>query len=111
VAADAYVAERRRSLAHLAMQHNVTNFLVEGSGDEVRCRCNYQILRFTAEPASASPGPAGGARAYFHSFGRYSFTLARARGAWRIQAIRQEPIASWGEPGLHPGAALPGPGR
>jgi hypothetical protein len=98
------VAERRRSLSHLAMQHNVTNFLVEGSGDEVRCRCNFQILRFAPDPlgrGAASPAGTGG---YLHSFGRYHFDLGREAGQWRIRAIRQELVASWGERDLHPGA-------
>lgn len=97
VAADAYVAERQRSLSALAMQHNVTNFLVEGAGAAARCRCNYQIFRFAAEPGAA-------AARHFHSFGRYHFELDHAAGRWRIRAIRQELVASWGDRDLHPGA-------
>jgi hypothetical protein len=100
VRADAYVAERRRSLSHLRLQHNVTNFLVVESGDGARCRCNYQIYRFATPEAD-------GEVAYFHSFGRYHFGLGRGGDGWRIRSIRQEMVASWGEADLHPGAGGP----
>ena len=100
VTADAYVAERRRSLSHLRLQHNVTNFLVEGTGEVATCRCNYQIYRFATAEADGEAG-------FFHSFGRYHFGLGRADEGWRIRAIRQETVAGWGDSDLHPGAGRP----
>jgi hypothetical protein len=99
VGADAYVDERRRSLAALRTEHEVTNFAVTPGDERADCRCDYAIRRFGADGR------------FFHSYGRYHFGLARRDGRWVIDAIRQEQTATEGDPSLHPGARGAGEGR
>lgn len=95
IEADRYVRQRQAALGHLRMQHNFLNLQVTLDGDAAEGRCNYLILRFAADHAPDL-------ERHFHSGGCYRFGFVRGTdGTWRIAAITQTLLASWGDPELH----------
>ncbi len=94
--ADEYVAKRKAALTNLKTQHNLSNIVVEVEADTIEVSCNYAIYRFHPEISSD----------YFHSYGRYIFTLKQEASHWKISAITQLLLTSEGNPGLHKGVKI-----
>ncbi|MDC4657596.1 nuclear transport factor 2 family protein [Acinetobacter baumannii] len=83
-----YKGSRQQALSHLRLQHNLSNPLIRIEQDQAWLECNYQIYRFSEND-------------YFHSFGRYYFTLAKQQGIWKITGICQHLTKNIGNPRIH----------
>ena len=83
-----FKGSRQQALSHLRLQHNLSNPLIRIEQDRAWLECNYQIYRFSEND-------------YFHSFGRYYFTLAKQQDKWKITGICQHLTKNIGNPRIH----------
>lgn len=90
-----YVAQRIVALAHLMMQHDLTNLRIQIDGESAAVQCNFVIRRFKSSPDSHD---------FFHSYGRYLFRLVRRQTVWRISGVTQVVTKNRGNPAIHGGA-------
>jgi hypothetical protein len=90
------VGQRIAALATLVMQHDLTNLRVRIDGDTAAVQCNFVIRRFSSS---------AGGHDFFHSYGRYLFSLIRREMGSRISGITQVVTRNHGNPAIHGGAA------
>jgi len=91
---DDYAEQRKAALALLKTQHDRSNITMITRGDRIEVKCNYAIRRF-------HPDFDGSRHTFFHSYGRYQFTVVRLGEVWTISAIKQVLLTSEGNPDLH----------
>ena len=85
-----YVDKRAESLGGLDMLHVFSNHEVAVEGTTATCSCDGRIERHRGDR-------------FFHTDVRYRFGLENDSGRWRIRAIRQQVLASEGDPAIHSG--------
>lgn len=93
-----FVERRRNAIDDLEKQHSFSNLRLTTDDQSLRGRCNYIIHRF----AKSKP-PSGDD--FYHSCGSYVFGFTRMGGLWKIDAITQHSLRSWGNATLHGGRA------
>jgi len=97
VASGDYVAQRTAALEGLVMQHDLSNLRIQAEEDgKAVVLCNFTIRRF----------PASNVDDFFHSYGRYRFTVVQRPDGWRIAGIVQAITRNRGNPRLHAGLTV-----
>lgn len=94
-----FVERRRGAVDDLVKQHGFSNLLLTDEPDGPKGRCHYLILRFARGPVEGE--------GFYHSCGSYEFKFAGAGDRFRIAAIRQMTLRSWGDRELHTGSRQP----
>jgi nuclear transport factor 2 (NTF2) superfamily protein len=97
VARENYSAKRKAALSALITQHNLSNITMAPKGKSIDVQCNFTILRFQPDFKEEKGD-------YFHSYGRYQFTVVRRGPIWHITSITQHILRNEGNPQLHIGA-------
>lgn len=94
-----FVEKRESAVDSLSKQHNFSNLFISSHADKenINASCNYLILRFEVANTDESSN-------FFHSCGKYEFELSKRNGIYKISAIRQFKLQSWGNKKLHGGS-------
>ena len=92
-----YIQQRRSTLSDLKMQHNISNLTLVSRATSVEIQCNYAIFRF-------HPDFNGSRDHFFHSYGRYKFSVLSTTQGWVISEITQNLLTNDGALELHKGA-------
>lgn len=85
-----YIRLRKRGLQGLVTTHANRDFDIDINGAEAVCICAFSIQRFTPDNVK-----------FFHSYGRYVFTLQKQEMQWRISGITQIPERHEGDASIH----------
>lgn len=98
---EAFVRRRQEAVDTLTKQHSFSNLLVTQASDghSAIARCHYLILRFELSRELSAEE-----ENFFHSCGSYEFQLRQVKGEWKISAIKQQVLQSWGNVSLHAGS-------
>jgi hypothetical protein len=94
LAADEFVAQRRKALGHLKTQHLSTNHLITIQGDHATCVSSMAIYR--RRSSNVEDGT-------FDTHCYYTHELVRTPQGWKICKVRQKVLWNEGDATIHAG--------